>query len=202
VVALTQDAPELTRADKQAEYLRQLGPHQAALEAFCRRALVDPNSVQDALQSTLAHTFRDFHLFAEGTNFRAWIFRYLYLEIQNCNRKSNRNRSIELPPDISVEESWDLVLTETLLDALLENPDIVLDQCDAAVSQAVAKLSSTERTVFLLRSIAEFSYREISDVLHMPIGTVMSSLSRARIRLRKLLVDYAESRGLLNRRKE
>ncbi len=192
----------MTRASNAAEYLRQLGPLQAALESFCRRALLDPDSVQDAMQSTIAQTFRDFHLYAEGTNFRAWIFRYLYLEIQNVNRTYQRNRNVELPPDISVEESWDMALSERLLDELLENPDIILDRCDTPVVQAVAALSSTERTVFLLRSIAEFSYREISVVTHMPIGTVMSCLSRARVRLRKQLVEYAESRGLLNRRKD
>jgi DNA-directed RNA polymerase specialized sigma24 family protein len=90
-----------------------------------------------SLQSAVANTFRDFHRYVEGTTFRAWKFRYVHLEIQNSNRKHHRDRHEDLPADLSIEGTWDLVLNEPLLDVLLDAPDAVLDECDDALATAV-----------------------------------------------------------------
>ena len=186
---------------KADRFLRHLEPLQGALEAYCRRSLYDPNGVLDVLQSAVANTFRDFHLYVEGTNFRAWMFRYVHLEIQNANRKHHRDRHEELPADLpaSVEEAWNLALDEPLLQVLLDDAEVVLDECDAALSEAIRALAPLERSVFLLHAIGEFKYREIADIVQVPIGTVMSSLSRCRLRLRQRLVEYGEMRGPLRR---
>ena len=78
-------------------FLRHLEPLQEPLEAYCRHALHNSSDVPDVLQSAIANAFRDFDLYASGTNFRAWIFRYVYLEICNCNRKEARHRHALLP---------------------------------------------------------------------------------------------------------
>ena len=178
-------------------FLRHLEPLQGALEAYCRRSLHDPNAVPDVLQSAIANAYRDFHLYAEGTNFRAWIFRYVHLEIQNWNRKHERTQHKELPADLSVEDAWQLTLDEPLFKVLLDDPDLILDRCDAVLSEAVNALPPTERSVLLLQAVGEFKYREIADILQVPIGTVMSSLARCRLRLRQRLVAYGVERGLL-----
>jgi RNA polymerase sigma-70 factor (ECF subfamily) len=178
--------------------MRHLEPLQGALEAYCRRSLYDPNSVRDVLQTAVANAYRDFHLYAEGTNFRAWIFKHVHLESLNCNRKHARTRHRELTTDLWGEEAWQLTLDEPLLKVLLEDPDPLLDQCDEVVAQAVRDLASQERAVLLLHAIGEFKYREIADILQVPIGTVMSSLARSRLRLRQRLVQYGEEQGLLN----
>jgi RNA polymerase sigma-70 factor (ECF subfamily) len=178
-------------------FLRHLEPLQGALEAYCRRSLRDPNAVPDVLQSAIANAYRDFHLYAEGTNYRAWIFRYVHLEILNCNRKHRRTRHDALPADLSVEDAWQLALDEPLFKALLDDPDAVLEQCDAAVAQAVRDLAPLERAALLLQAIGEFKYREIAEVLQVPIGTVMSSLARSRLRLRQRLIRYGEEHGFL-----
>jgi DNA-directed RNA polymerase specialized sigma24 family protein len=131
---------------KAERFLRHLEPLQAALEAYCRRSLYDPNGALDVLQSAVASTFRDFHLYVEGTNFRAWIFRYVHLEIQNANRKHRRDRHEELPADLSVEEAWNLVLDEPLLQVLLDDPDAILDECDTALTEAIGSLAPQERS--------------------------------------------------------
>lgn len=177
--------------------MRHLEPLQGALEAYCRRCLRDRNALADVLQSAVGNAFRDFHLYVEGSNFRAWIFRYLHLEIQNCNRKHERTKHEELPAELSVEDAWNLALDEPLFKVLLDDPEAVLDQCDAALAQAVRELSLLERAVLLLQAIGEFKYREIADILQVPIGTVMSSLARCRVRLRQRLVHYGEEQGLL-----
>lgn len=185
--------------DKAERFLRHLEPLQGVLEAYCRRSLYDPNGALDVLQSAVVGTFRDFHLYVEGTNFRAWVFRYVHLEIQNANRKQRRERHEELPADISADETWDLVLDEPLLRVLLDDPEVVLDECDATLAEALRSLAPLERSILLLHAVGEFKYREIADILQVPIGTVMSGLARCRLRLRQRLVEYGEERGLLNR---
>lgn len=182
---------------KAENFMRHLEPLQGPLEAFCRRSLHDPNAVRDVLQSAVANAFGDFHLYVEGTNFRAWIFRYAYLQSLNDNRKHARTRHEKLPADLPVEDVWQLALDEPLLKVLLDDPDPVLDQCDAVLAQAVRELAPLERAVLLLQAIGEFKYREIAEILQVPIGTVMSTLARSRVRLRRRLVKYGEEHGLL-----
>lgn len=186
-------------AGRTERFLRHLEPLQVALEAYCRRSLYDPNGVLDVLQSAVAGTYRDFYLYVEGTNFRAWVFRYVHLEIQNANRKYRRDRHEELPADLSVEEAWNLVLDEPLLQVLLDDPGAILDECDAALAEGIWGLAPQERSILLLHAIGEFKYREIAEILQVPMGTVMSGLARCRLRLRARLVKFGEERGLLRR---
>ena len=169
---------------KAETFLRHLEPLRGALEAYCRRALSDRGEVQDVLQSVVANAYRDFDLYAQGTNFRAWIFRYLHLEILNCNRRHGRDRHEALPAaGPPAEEVWSLALNEPLFDALLDDPDAVLDQCDEAVAEAVRELDPIGRAALLLQAVGEFKYREIADILGIPVGTVKSRLHTALVRL-------------------
>lgn len=185
--------------NKAARFLRHLEPLQGALEAYCRRSLYDSQSASDVLQSAFFESYRDFDRYAEGTNFRAWIFRYVHLHIQNANRKQRRDRHDELPPNVSIEEAWSMALDEPLLAALLEEPTSLLEHCDEALTAALMSLPSQERDVMLLHAIGEFKYREIAEILQIPLGTVMSGLSRCRQRLRQRLVDYAVESGFIKR---
>ncbi|MBI1914102.1 MAG: RNA polymerase sigma factor [Planctomycetes bacterium] len=185
---------------KAETFLRHLEPLRGALEAYCRRALYDRGEVQDVLQSVVANAYRDFDLYAQGTNFRAWIFRYVHLEVLNYNRRHGRDRHEELPAaGPAAEEARSPAPDEPLFRALLDDPDAVLDQCDEAVAEAVRELDPVGRATLLLQAVGEFKYREIADILQVPIGTVMSSLSRSRARLRQRLVRYGEEQGLLKR---
>ncbi len=177
-------------------FLSHLEPIQPALAAYCRRALSDGSEVPDALQSAIVNAFREFDLYAEGTNFRAWMFRFVSYEVLNRNRAAARRRAIALPPDLASPRSsatWD----ESLMARLLDDPEAVLDHCDEAIAIAVLGLPDTERNVFLLRAMGDFKYREIADILEVPVGTVMGLLSRGRERLRNNLAEYAKTHGLL-----
>jgi RNA polymerase sigma-70 factor (ECF subfamily) len=190
----------LTRDQAKADrFLKHLEPLQGALESYGRRLLLDQNAVADVLQSAVANAYRDFDLYAEGTNFRAWIFQYLHLEILNANRKQRREQHQDLPEDLPAEEVSPPAGDELVPLALLEDPEAVLDHCDDAVVRAVRGLREWERSVFLLQAIGEFTYREIADILQVPLGTVMSGLARARLRLRQQLAQYGEQHGLLKR---
>ena len=171
-------------------------PLQAALESYCRRSVHDQNAVGDVIQEATGKAFRDFHLYAEGTNFRAWIFRYLNLEIYAGNRAYHRQRHEALAEEPIVEEVWDQAIDEPLIERLLENPEHVLRHCDDMLARAIAELGPMERSVLLLRAIGQFKHREMADILGVPMGTIMSALSRSRAQLRIRLAEYASENRL------
>ncbi len=193
------EGPELAKPNdnRAARFLQHLEPLEAALEAYCRRSVHDVNSVEDVLQEAVGKAFRDFHLYAEGTNFRAWIFRYLNLEIYAGNRSFQRERRQALTEEPAVGDVWERAIEEPLVERLLADPEAILSKCDEAVAKAVSELSPLERSVFLLRVIGQFKHREMAEILEVPMGTIMSGLSRARARLRSRLTQYAREQGLL-----
>ena len=184
------------KEDRSSRFLRHLEPLQSALEAYARRSVHDPNSVEDVLQEAVGKAFRDFQLYAEGTNFRAWIFRYLNLEIYAGNRSFHRQRHEALEEPIA-EDIWEQTIEAPLIERLLDHPERLLSHCDDALAKAIAELGPLERSVLLLRAIGQFKHREMSDILEVPMGTIMSALSRARARLRFTLAEYAQEHGLL-----
>lgn len=147
----------------------------------------------DTLQSAITHAFRDFDRFEPGTNFRAWMFQYVRLEVLNRNRAHERR-----PDSLSASDQW-VVDEQQAVGAgiehreenLLEDPEAVLEHCDALVARCLRELTEQERRIFLMRSVGEFKYREIAEILEIPMGTVMGLLSRARKQLRRQLLEYA-----------
>lgn len=185
--------------NRRARFLRHLEPLTAALESYCRRCVHDSNAVEDVLQEAIGTAYRDFDLYVEGTNFRAWIFRYLNLTIHAGNRSYQRERFEALSQEPPAEEVWDQAIDEPLVDLLLERPQRVLSQCDDVLASVIRGLSPLERSVLLLRAIGQFKNREMSEILEVPVGTVMSAVSRGRSRLRRRLADYARNHNLLPR---
>jgi len=178
-------------ASKRERFVQHLEPLQGVLEGFCRRALLNPSDVEDVLQAAMLQAFRDFHLYLENTNFRAWIFCYVRLETFNCNRRYVRESNLAS----SVEPNTSLPVRPADTpgyEKLLHSPDVVLEQCDESLARAVRELPESEREVLLLRAVAGFKYREIADVLEIPVGTVMGRLSRARASLRQRLAELCE----------
>ncbi len=183
---------------KPENFLWHLEPLRGALEAYCRRSLRDPGAIGDVLQAAVASAYRDFHLYVEGTNFRAWIFRYLNGEIRNANRRAGRTpRTLGSLAELPAEETWQMDPDGPLAAALRDDPEAVLDRCDEALANAVRALPAPEQAVLLLRAVGEFTYREMAEILGIPLGTVMTCLSRGRLRLRQRLLDYGREHGLL-----
>jgi len=177
---------------KAEAFLSHLEPIQRVLEVYCRRSLRDGNEVSDVLQSAVANAFRDFHEFAEGTNFRAWMFRYVALEVLNRNRAAGKTQPMGGLEDVpgATESGW-FSCDADLVDIVLRSPERILESCDDAIKEAVEAMPDKERSVFLLRAIGDFQYREIAEILDMPMGTVMGLLSRGRGRLRERLAEPA-----------
>lgn len=183
--------------EKAERFMDHLLPIQRQLEVFCFRALSRRDDAQDTLQAAIANAYRDFDLYAEGTNFRAWIFQYVTFESLNRNRTHQK-----LKVRIDQREVNELAarpIDAFRWEALLDAPQELLEHFDECVTDQLAKLDEASRSVLLLRAIGEFKYREIAEILDIPIGTVMGLLARARTDLRQNLATYVQESGFAQR---
>jgi RNA polymerase sigma-70 factor (ECF subfamily) len=141
-------------------------PEAQRLLRFALRLTHDTPSAEDLVQEVLLKAWRSFHQFRDGTNARAWLYRILVNAFHEQGRKV---RSGPIPVNNKVP-------------AMIERLE---------VNQALDSLPEEHRTVLLLGVVEGFTCREISEILAVPIGTVMSRLSRARQALREKLTPLA-----------
>jgi RNA polymerase sigma-70 factor (ECF subfamily) len=180
----------LSRANEKSEvFLALLLPLQRSLEVYCRRILRKPSDAEDVLQSALMGAFARFDRYAEGTNFRAWIFRFVTLEAFNWNRKREPALLGEVLDDLSIQPIEQL--PNHALGTLIENPGPLMEHFEDHVVHALWQLTPSERAVLLLRAVGEFSYQEMHNILSIPLGSVIGYLSRARQKMRRSLLDCA-----------
>jgi RNA polymerase sigma-70 factor, ECF subfamily len=135
----------------------------------------DRSEAEDLVQETYAKALRGFGSFEPGTNFRAWIYRIL------------RNTFLTSRTGLKVGASVEL--DEEILPAGSETPEsILLQRADwELVQRALEQLPVAHRVILLLCDVEEMSYSEIAVTMSIPMGTVMSRLSRARRALRELV---------------
>ena len=154
-------------------------PLSHSLYNFARWLAHNQHDAEDLVQETYLKALRNFASFEPGTNFRAWIFKILKNTFLTSCSKHEHRTTISMDFE---EKSWALLATSDTPESLLiEYFDI------DAVRSAIEQLSTTHREVILLCDVEEVSYREIGEILSIPIGTVMSRLARARKALRELL---------------
>jgi RNA polymerase sigma-70 factor, ECF subfamily len=160
-----------TVRSRQDEFARIALPHSQSLLRVALRLTFDSSVAEDLVQETFLLAWRSFHQFRRGTNVRAWLFRILFNAFYGQGRKLRA-----VPPLISLDEpERDAV---NVVRAGMSSIEA------AEVSQALGRLSPEHRTVLLLGVVEGFTCQEISGILSVPIGTVMSRLSRARLALR------------------
>jgi RNA polymerase sigma-70 factor, ECF subfamily len=154
-------------------------PLSHSLYNFARWLAHNQPDAEDLVQETYLKALRSFASFEPGSNFRAWMFKILKNTfLTACSKQEHRTT---VPIDIE-ENSWALPATSDTPESLLiEHFDI------DAVRTAIEQLSATHREVILLCDVEEASYKEIAEILSIPIGTVMSRLARARKALCELL---------------
>ncbi|HKW87849.1 MAG TPA: sigma-70 family RNA polymerase sigma factor [Candidatus Acidoferrales bacterium] len=160
--------------DRQDEFEQVALPHSASLLRVAFRLTADSAAAEDLVQETFLLAWRSFHQFQRGTNARAWLFRILFNAFYGHGRKLRG-----VPPLVSLDAPD--ADAQPAGSAALPLADL------AEVSQALGRLSAEHRTVLLLGVVEGFTCRDISGILRVPIGTVMSRLSRARQALRTQL---------------
>ena len=137
------------------------------------------HDAEDLVQETYLKAFRSFSSFQTGTNFRAWIFRIL----RNTFLKSRPLRERQLMVGLDSEEQIiPAFATCTTPESLFIDSSGI-----AAIRTAIEELPAIYREVILMCDVEEASYKEIAEILSIPIGTVMSRLARARRTVREAL---------------
>jgi RNA polymerase sigma-70 factor (ECF subfamily) len=139
----------------------------------------DHAEAEDLAQETISKALRAFDSFEEGTNFKAWIFRILRNAFLTSRTGIAASRTIFLEDHEHARETPDGSPTP-------EENLIRLDD-QAALQAALDQLEQPLREALLLCDVEELKYKDIALVLGIPIGTVMSRISRARFALRQLL---------------
>lgn len=163
------------------------------LDALYRTALRLTGSRADAddlVQEALLRAFRSFDRFDPGTNCRAWLFTIMHNAFLNQLRASGREI---LEPELDQREAERVPGEETGV----PNPEETFFQTvlHGDVDRALKALPLVFREAVVLADLEGWSYREVADVLDVPIGTVMSRLSRGRGLLRVALRRFAREHG-------
>ncbi len=146
----------------------------------------DADRAQDLVQDTYLKAFRARGRFAAGTNLKAWLFTILHNTWRNRRRDQARSRvDFDSGAVDEAGESWGGPIR-----ADQENPEALLLRAnlDAELRAALDALPDAFREAVWLRDVEEFSYQEIAEVLSIPLGTVMSRISRGRKQLHRLLI--------------
>lgn len=149
-----------------------------SLYNFARWLARDARDAEDLVQETYLKALRGFGSFQAGTNFRAWMFRIL----KNTFLSSRSRLEYRLTEAIDAEECGPEPIEN-------ETPETILvcRSDSQSIQQAIDNLPAHSREVLILCDVEEMSYQEMAEILAIPVGTVMSRLSRARKAVRESL---------------
>src|SRR3990170_1412385 len=181
----------------QATFAEQAMPLMGSLYSAALRMTRNPSDAEDLVQETYLRAYRGFGGFQEGTNLKAWLYRILTNTFINSYRAKKRR-----PEESDVDEIEDFYLYRRLggleeARAGRSAEDELMDLFpEAEVKDAVESLPENFRIAVLLADVEGFSYKEIAEIMDIPIGTVMSRLHRGRKALEKLLYEFAVDRRL------
>ena len=158
-------------------------PHLNELYRTAARLLGDGTKAEDVVQETYLQAWKSFARFEPGTNCRAWLFKILINTIHHYRRGWFNLRRVKESEEI---------LEQTAACAAPAPERIAQEE----ILRALGRLPPDYRAAVLLADVEEFSYKEIAALLEVPIGTVMSRLSRGRKLLREQLSGLARSYGI------
>ena len=158
-------------------------PHLNDLFRTALRVIGNRTEAEDLVQETYLQAWKSFHRFEAGTNCRAWLFKILFNVIHHHRRKLFKFRLVDDAED-------------TFENTLVYEPPIPQHLTDEDVLAALESIPQQYREAVLLADVEGFSYKEVAETLGVPVGTVMSRLSRGRGLLRKHLADFAAALGI------
>lgn len=184
----------------QERFVEEAMEFMPSLYSAALRMTRKPADAEDLVQETYLKAYRGFGGYQEGTNLKAWLYRILTNTFINQYRAKKRR-----PDERELDEVEDLYLYRRLggLEAAKAGrsaEDELMDFfTDTEVKDALEALPEQFRMAVLLADVEGFSYKEIAEILDIPIGTVMSRLHRGRKALQKQLYEFATERGLAPR---
>lgn len=158
-------------------------PHMNDIFRTASRMVGDRSRAEDVAQEVFLQAWKSFDRFEAGTNCRAWLFKILFHCVNHHRRKWFR-----FPLLKETEEFVEANLTYT--------EPIPEHLTDEEILGALGRIPADFRAAVLLVDVEEFAYKEVAEILSVPIGTVMSRLSRGRKQLREQLAEVAKSYGI------
>ena len=174
--------------DLEARFVRDVLPLVDQLYRAALRYTRRPADAEDLVQETMVKAYTGFHRFSDGTNVRAWLFRILTNTWISSYRTAQRRVDEVLAADVT--EVWP---------SAGGNPSAELAVLEAmgdeGVRNACSALPEGQRLVVYYADVEGFRYKEIAEILDVPLGTVMSRLHRGRANLRALLMEVAADHG-------
>jgi RNA polymerase sigma-70 factor (ECF subfamily) len=182
----------------QVNFERDAMPFARQLYGAAMRMTRNPADAEDLVQETMLKAYRAYDSFTEGTNLKAWLYRILTNTYINKYRKAQRR-----PIETDLGELEDLYLyrrmgSEESAEMSRSAEDQLLEGLvESDIKEAVEALPEHFRMPVLLADLEGFSYKEIAEILDIPIGTVMSRLHRGRKQLQRTLWEFASQRGLV-----
>jgi len=182
----------------QADFAELAMPFMSGLYAAALRMTRNPTDAEDLVQETYLRAYRGFGGFQEGTNLKAWLYKILTNTYINIYRAKKRRPDMETLDDVEDFYLYRRIGGLEAVDADRSPEAEVLDSIpETAVTEAVEALPEQFRMAVLLADVEGFSYKEIAEIMDVPIGTVMSRLHRGRKQLQRRLWNLAEERGLV-----
>lgn len=179
---------------RRARFERDAMQYVDQLYSAAMRMARNSSDAEDLVQEAYTKAFSAFHQYRPGTNLKAWLYRILTNTYINLYRKRQRE---PLPSGSDQIEDWQLARAESHTSAGLRSAESeALDHLpDSDVKSALQSIPEEFRLAVYFADVEGYAYKEISDIMNTPIGTVMSRLHRGRKMLRDLLSEYAAERG-------
>ena len=185
----------LHQPEAEDRFRREALPLVDELYGAALRLTRNPSDAEDVVQETYLRAYRGFAGFRPGTNLRAWMHRILMNVFISGYRKRRRE-----PQTVSEEEIPEWSLYDRLVGAGAEpsaEAEALARLPDEDVQRALEEVPERFRAPVLLADVEGFSYKEIAEILGVPIGTVMSRLHRGRKALEKALWEVMRDRGMI-----
>ncbi|MDX1996749.1 MAG: sigma-70 family RNA polymerase sigma factor [Thermoanaerobaculia bacterium] len=176
-------------------------PFVDALYNTAYRMTRNAEDAEDLVQETYFKAYKYYDKFEEGTNFKAWLFKIM----KNTFINNYRKRLLAPPQSdfADIEESFESQVSEEA-GQHIKNPEeeFLEDVLDEDVQRSLESLPTDYRMVVLLADLEGFSYKEIAEILDVPVGTVMSRLYRGRRLLEKTMLEYAREHNYIQQGEE
>ncbi|MDZ4091039.1 MAG: sigma-70 family RNA polymerase sigma factor [Arthrobacter sp.] len=190
----TLDVATETTEERRVRFERDAMQYVDQLYSAAMRMARNPADAEDLVQEAYTKAFSAFHQYKPGTNLKAWLYRILTNTYINLYRKRQRE---PLQSNSDTIEDWQLARAESHTSSGLRSAEAeALDHLpDSDVKRALQAIPEEFRLAVYFADVEGFAYKEISDIMNTPIGTVMSRLHRGRKMLRDMLADYAAERG-------